>query len=201
MAFLLPLASGVIILISVKPSLVTDTSTLSLCLLALVAIMPVWLLNMIVWSLIGARLVREIAKRAISWADVPKESAEWFRSVMEETPTPFSFYGATPFRDMASIITTLAAYTAGAVCYFTAQSFILVYAILIVCCTGAAICARLLVPKIVKQLKYTHIRPLWENIIADEEWRKKTIKRLDKIIQTIEARQLKKSPTDKSDST
>ena len=71
-----PLASGVILLVGLDPALVASTSFLNLCVLAIVAILPVWLLNELIWSALSVCYTCALAKQAIHCLHIPPELKE-----------------------------------------------------------------------------------------------------------------------------
>jgi hypothetical protein len=185
LTILLPVVSGVIIVIALKPSMASDASASNLCLLGFIAILPVWLLNILIWSVLGVRLIRDIAKHAVGLAELPDESKDFVKSIISEAPMLSTFLGVDPFRYIASVVTAFSSYVAGGFIYFAKTSLPMAYVILIVISCLPAVLWTLCIRKAVAQLKIDDLRHLWKKVIADKEFREHIIRRIDKIERII----------------
>lgn len=199
LTILLPLISGFLIILAVKPSWIETSSTLNLCLLSLVIILPVWGLNVLMWSLISWKLINRIMKHASSWLDIPDESKELLNSFLNEFAKSKLFYGTDKGRQAASITTVICSYLTATVIYFTKLSFVWSYLCLICLSLICGFVISLLISKIIiKQIKPKHLKALWKNLLkSDLEFKNRIIKKADNIENIIRSK--KENESDNSD--
>ena len=119
LTIILPLISGVLIILAFKPSWITSSNTFNLCLLSFIVIMPVWGLNVLIWSIITWKLLHGILKHAASWIDnMPDESQARLMEFLNDLTMPSSFYGTNTGRQGASIVTLVSSYIIALIVYF-----------------------------------------------------------------------------------
>ena len=190
LTILLPLISGFLIILAVKPLWIETSNSLNICLLSLTIILPVWGINVLIWYLITWKLVNKIMKHASSWLDVPDESKAWINSFLDEFAKSRSFYGSTKGRQAASITTVVCSYLTATAVYFTKLSFVLSYLCLICLSLLCGVLFSLIINKLViPRLKPTHFKTRWKEFLrSDPEFKKHFSKRLDDIEKIIRSK-------------
>jgi len=187
--FLLPLVSGVILLIAANPSMIKEVSTSNLLLFGIVAVMPIWFLNLTIWSILGARFIRDIAKHSVELTKIQDKSKDFLISVIDEMPIISTFFGADVFKYISSVITVTASYSAAGIAYVTKTHLLTEYIVLITLSIFPALVWRLYNRKIIAKIKIEDIKPFWEKVVSDinsdEKFREHIIQRLSEIQQII----------------
>jgi hypothetical protein len=161
---ILPLASGSIILIAIKPSTVTDTSFLTLCLLAFITIVPMWLINIILWNLFFFKAFRNIIKQALFLANLPKAYEYKYRGWIDEI---VKFRDVQPVRYFSSIITVFSSYMAAGCAYFLNLLLPATYAILFSSSIAIAVLSHIVISQAIRRLKPDNLWSLAKVINPD----------------------------------
>lgn len=185
LTILLPLVSGVIILIAANPALATESSVSNLCLLGVVAVLPIWFLNLTIWSILGAQLIRDIVKRGIDLTEIPDEGKAFLTSMVHESLFLSMSFGMDVFKYVASVVTMVACYAGAGIAYFTKTHLLTEYIVVVILSIAAVLLWKLYSPKVVAKIKAQDLKPIWEKVISDEDFRQHVIQRLNKIQQII----------------
>ena len=187
---LLPLISGIVIILIVKPGWIISTNVITLCLLSFSAILPVWGINVIVWSLIDQKILNETFLHMVSFLTIPEESKSLLKKTINEISMPKSFFGCDIARRSSSMMTAICTYLTATISYFVRPSLPSIYLCVVLTSLVLSVSFAVFIVKIVipRQDK-EKLNRIWEEVKAEFRSRgelrahvKERIERVERII-------------------
>lgn len=142
----LPVAAGIAIVAAVKPSVIVEANVLNICLISLVAVLPMWLFNNVVWSTIILSFFHRTVKTVLSTMKLSPQIEKLLSDIIDKLLDHIRFqviYNFT-FRHISSVVTASGYYITALVIYLTAPSKATSFLIFMTICLIPAVCYALL---------------------------------------------------------
>jgi len=121
------LIAGLVIILVVSPSYLSELHPLTLLLLSVACALPVWALNQLMWWHIAHRISDELVTKIIAMFEIPQNRRRVYAFALSRLLKSLNILRFVPYRDMANLATVITIYTGSAICYLVAATPPVVY--------------------------------------------------------------------------